>query len=269
MKEKSSNNIEKYTYEIPENAVIGPLNIEDIKENLTDSSVNLYIAENTFESGKLYDLATYLDKIKNPNNIKYQYHFYDREDTENISSEVSLTLKENFEIDTDISKYISTKIEELTNLMASVGQYPKPFVSFRIVNKGYLGVAESASVSREWHIDSAKYTLTATMFGSNTEWTPNYNVKREYFTGENKIMDPKDSELEAVTDPALVLSYNETSSAILKGELRVNEAPSSLEFFEELGIKDYVPYNENLGLVHRGPNLENDDMRLVLTISTF
>jgi hypothetical protein len=145
----------------------------------------------------------------------------------------------------------------------------QPFLSLRAIDEAYFDKSK-ASVSSEWHRDSAVLTLFTTYLGYGTQWTPDSNVKRDYFA-EHQQQSVNDSDHLLLHDPALVITTSVGGVGVLKGELQGRrDDPATEDFLSNFSSVDRdVDFNVGGGLIHRGPARASSDLRLLLTISTF
>jgi hypothetical protein len=251
-----------------------------VGDALTDQEINLAVVSGGFTPSLLAGVDRALQAVLDPGANTYQYHFYNSTCIDTVAQGVSESLLGEFSgIGEGVARALGSQIQELTGYMSELGADLRPFVSLRTVNRRYVGgcvcggcrqcLGRNPSVSRDWHVDSARHTLTATLAGSPTQFTLNENVDRGYFSA-HKIMRPQDGHDRGLNDPALTFGLPHTSLAILKGELRTREDNPTHNFFRELGLKDPGTFNEGQGLVHRGGQLAGpDDIRMVLTVSTY
>jgi hypothetical protein len=164
---------------------------------------------------------------------------------------------------------ISTDVVLLYRLFIELTGERQPFLSLRVIDASYFDKSKS-SVSSEWHRDCAALTLFTTYLGYGTQWTPDSNVKRDYFAKHQK-QSVNDSDELLLHDPALVITTSIHGLGILKGELqRSDNDPDTYDFLSNFSSVDRdVDFNIGRGLIHRGPARASSDHRLLLTISTF
>jgi hypothetical protein len=164
---------------------------------------------------------------------------------------------------------VSADVAHLYKLFIELTGEQKPFLSLRVIDATYFDKSKS-SVSSEWHRDCAALTLFATYIGYGTQWTPDSNVKRDYFVTrqQQNVNDPDEMLLH---DPALVMTTSINGLGILKGELhRHDNDLGTVDFLSNFSSVDRdVDFNIGRGLIHRGPARSSSDHRLLLTISTF
>lgn len=161
-----------------------------------------------------------------------------------------------------------TQMNCLLKLFTELTGDSAPFVSLRTITKDYFGEQNGASVSAGWHRDASVLTLQHTLSGETLEWTPNSNVRREYFE-QTQIQPFSEGDNSMLMDAQEYQTLPFEHVAILKGELRPNEKdPETIDFLENfISTKDMPAFNIGNGLIHRG-NAQTKYGRLVLTIST-
>lgn len=164
---------------------------------------------------------------------------------------------------------VSADVASLYRLFIELTGERQPFLSLRMIDASYFDKS-MPSVSSEWHRDCAALTLFTTYVGYGTQWTPDSNVKREYFVKRQKqsVNDPDEL---CLHDPAIVITTSLHGVGVLKGELqRHDNDPDTVDFLSNFSSVDRdVDFNIGRGLIHRGPARASKDHRLLLTISTF
>lgn len=164
---------------------------------------------------------------------------------------------------------VSTDVADLYRSFIELTGERQPFLSLRVIDASYFDKSKS-SVSSEWHRDCAALTLFTTYLGYGTQWTPDSNVKRDYFVKHQQqcINDPDELLLH---DPAIVITTSIHGVGIMKGEVqRHDNDPVAADFLSNFcSIDRDVDFNVGRGLIHRGPARVSNDHRLLLTISTF
>lgn len=160
------------------------------------------------------------------------------------------------------------QVGQLLEIFSEVAQNPAPFISLRTVNRAYMERQGGRSVSAGWHRDASVLTMQHTLTGETLEYTPDDNVKREYFD-KNQIQPFSDGDELALIDPENYISLPFGQIAILKGELRHTERDNDTKEFLShfINVEDTPDFNIGRGLIHRG-NKETKFGRIVLTIST-
>lgn len=164
---------------------------------------------------------------------------------------------------------ITSDVANLYRMFIDLTGDQQPFLSLRSIDASYF-VTEKSSVSSLWHRDSATLTLFTTYLGYGTQWTPNTNVKRDYFVDRQK-QDANDPDNLFLHDHNIIITTAQYGLGILKGELKCDENnKETTDFLSNFSAVDHnLDFNVGGGLIHRGPSRASTDHRLLLTISTF
>lgn len=168
--------------------------------------------------------------------------------------------------ETCLSERLMRHIMRLFNFFCEVSGDTEPFISLRVVSANYLKL-NYPSVSCCYHRDTAAMTLFQTLYGKGMEWLPNQSVNRAMF--ENTAIADID-DIVTITQNEDCRSLATSIVGILKGEVD----PKNIDERQCEFIRHFIPeneinaYNVGNGLIHRGPLLNDTEMRLVLTITT-
>lgn len=177
------------------------------------------------------------------------------------------------------TKNLSTSAEALDSLAADIGtlyrsfvslsEHNAPFFSLRVIDDAYFK-HQKTSVSAHYHRDAACLTLFCAYAGMGTQWTPDENVRREYFLRHQK-QEHDVPDLSVLYDSNLVHTTPTFSVGVLKGELSPEEADFDARSFiaNFLPIETLPRFNVGRGLIHRGPGRAATKPRLLLTLSSF
>lgn len=163
-----------------------------------------------------------------------------------------------------VLRALTEDVQSLVALFVELTGDETPFVSLRTVDDRYF-TPDTASVSRDWHVDTSVLTLSTVYVGKGTEWIVESDLIHRYFE-DKKILDVSHAEFEVLE----IHRMKPYEVSVLKGEIRAVEDVTSEEFLQHFIPKsDRSIFNEHSGLIHRGPGyVKGDPRRLVLTVST-
>ncbi len=169
----------------------------------------------------------------------------------------------------DILEQFHDDVLKLAQLFVEVTGENMPFVSLRTVTQDYFSLNQT-SVSNRYHRDSSVISLFKTFLGSGTQWTTNENVIRAPWM-KVSIQDIFEPDEKYLVDPSLFFETTCKTIGFLKGETcPKNIDIRSLEFIENFISRDeIVEFNVGNSLIHRGPGINGNEKRVLLTVSSF
>ncbi len=233
------------------------LSVEAYRKALLSEEVNFVFTRRS--TPDIYQKVK--DTINSQNKLRLQTWLVN-EPIEILGPRLRKDLKE-FGFEKEVISWISDDVLSLVKIFVDLTSENQPFVSLRSIDGRYFD-NQSRSVSKDWHVDTAVLTLTCTYSGRGTEWVVDDSSVRKNFETE------KMPELNFSLADLQIEEMSLFEVGVLKGEIRNPEDNHSKKFIKNFLNDDEIePFNMNGGLLHRGPNyFENDDRRLLLTVST-
>ena len=230
--------------------------IDAFRKALSDSDVNVITFNEPARSEKLpYMPATPLSPFQ---------FWYVNENWKDNWDRFENSVADEFNV---MAKGISLRTRRLLEIFSEMTGDDKPFVSLRAITPEYFS-GSTASVSAGWHRDASVFTLQDTMMGEPLEYTNDENVRRQYFD-QKQIQPFATPDQDVLKEESAVLVVPKNNIAILKGELRADEADKdTLEFLDHfIDTTKMKDFNRGRSLIHRG-HKDTKNGRLVLTVST-
>jgi hypothetical protein len=201
-------------------------------------------------------------------NRKFQFWFYNQ-DLDFLPAKLAAALPDLGLDDDNLNSALLDDVIAVARLLGNIGKTRSPFISLRTIGVEYFEKNQD-SVSCCFHRDTTVLTAFRTYLGRGTEWVADDNVIRQIFD-DHAIVGLGHPLVSFLHKPEEIFSTDVNTVGILKGEMNPDSmSQSTFDFVTNFISKEAIPkFNIGRGLIHRGPIIDPEELRLVLTVSSF